>query len=91
MEMLSLFSATFQASVQTLRAQKKLLKPKFPMFSISDRENITSSISTLILFNAAFGVNPLANSHISEGFFSWEPCFNLEMQMLGTEETILLI
>lgn len=70
MEMLSLFSATFQASVQTLRAQKKLFKAKkFPMFSISDRENITSSISTLILFNAAFGVNPLANSHISEGFF----------------------
>lgn len=67
-EMLALLSATFQASIQTIRSLQNLHeKHELPVFAFFDREFLTSSISTLLLFNAAFGVNSFAMTQISAG------------------------
>ena len=67
-DIITLLNASLQASIQTLRSHNYLLgQTLLAKFGYLDREYITSAMSTLVLFNVAFGVHGSASQHINIG------------------------
>lgn len=62
---LTLLNASFQASINTIKAIWALLPENMvALFGWMDREYLFTSASTLILFNASFGVHEATKIHI---------------------------
>lgn len=67
-DVIALLNASLQASIQTIRSHSYLLGiQQLAKFGYLDREYIYSAISTLVLFNVAFGVNTTASQQITIG------------------------
>lgn len=67
-DIVTLLNASLRASIQTLRSHNHLLSISLlAKFGYLDREYIYSAISTLILFNVAFGVHGSASQQINVG------------------------
>lgn len=67
-DIIALLNASLQASIQTLRSHRYLLDlQQLAKFGYLDREYIYSAISTLVLFNVAFGVHGSASQQINVG------------------------
>lgn len=67
-DIVTMLNASLQASIQTLRSHNNLLSMSLlAKFGYLDREYIYSALSTLILFNVAFGVHGSASQHINVG------------------------
>ena len=62
---LSLLNASFQASINTVKSIWSLLPENMvALFGWMDREYLFTSASTLILFNASFGVHEATKNHL---------------------------
>lgn len=62
---LSLLNASFQASINTIKCIWALLPQNMvALFGWMDREYLFTSASTLILFNASFGVHDATRTHL---------------------------
>ncbi|KAG7662355.1 PUT3 [[Candida] subhashii] len=62
---LTLLNASFQASINTIKSIWSLLPDNMvALFGWMDREYLFTSASTLILFNASFGVHEATKTHI---------------------------
>lgn len=62
---LSLLNASFQASINTIKSIWALLPENMvALFGWMDREYLFTSASTLILFNASFGVHDATKEHL---------------------------
>jgi proline utilization trans-activator len=69
-DIISLLTASLKASLQTIRSHSVLSRrDEVAKYGYLDREYIYSAISTLVLFNAAFGVNISASQQINEGLW----------------------
>jgi proline utilization trans-activator len=67
-DIMTLLNASLRASIQTIRSHNHLLSMSLlAKFGYLDREYIYSAISTLILFNVAFGVHGSASQQINVG------------------------
>lgn len=80
-DIITLLNASLQASIQTLRSHNHLLSiSQLAKFGYLDREYIYSAISTLVLFNVAFGVNAAASQQIDVGLLLLQ-----EMEKVGNK------
>lgn len=80
-DIIALLNASLQACIQTLRSHDYLLSiSQLAKFGYLDREYIYSAISTIVLFNVAFGVNGSASQHINVGL-----ALLSEMQKVGNK------
>lgn len=80
-DIITLLNASLQASIQTLRSHNYLLSiSQLAKFGYLDREYIYSAISTLVLFNVAFGVNAAASQQIDVGLLLLQ-----EMEKVGNK------
>ncbi|CAX44948.1 proline utilisation trans-activator, putative [Candida dubliniensis CD36] len=62
---LTLLNASFQASINTIKSIWSLLQDNMvALFGWMDREYLFTSASTLILFNASFGVHEATRDHL---------------------------
>lgn len=69
-DIISLLTASLKASLQTIRSHSVLSRrDEVAKYGYLDREYVYSAISTLVLFNAAFGVNISASQQINEGLW----------------------
>ncbi|CDK25050.1 unnamed protein product [Kuraishia capsulata CBS 1993] len=75
---LTLINASFQASINTVRSLWALMPENMvALFGYMDREYLFTSTATLILFNAAFGVNEITREHLDHALVIFTKMRNL--------------